>query len=160
MATPEPTGYSELQALRAWVAEVERVLGLRTRIGLVLLALAAGLGGAALYLALDTRNDAADAGDVASLQRRVQALEQQGGATTTGLRTEVTAARSAADAARAQVSALQKRVGALEQQAARLRAGRGGLVPQGGGSKPRHGNSGATGPTGATGGAGTGGVGK
>jgi hypothetical protein len=145
MATPEPTGYSELGGLRAWLAEVDRVLGLRTRIGLVLLALAIGLGAAALYLALDTRDNAADAGDVAALQKRVRALEQERAGAAAGLRVEVAAARSAADAARTQVSDLQKRVGALERQAA-------AQAPQGpaGGGAGRRGPTGSTGPTGAT----------
>ena len=149
MATPEPTGYSELGGLRAWLAEVDRMLGLRTRIGLVLLALAVGLGAAALYLALDTRDNAADAGEVAALKRRVRALEQERGRAATGLSTQVAAARSAADAARAQVGALQERVGTLEQQVAELRA-----KPAAGGAAGQGGATGAAGPTGGKGGSG------
>ena len=146
MATPEPTGYSELGGLRAWLAEVDRVLGIRTRIGLVLLALAVGLGAAALYLVLDTRDDAADANEVAALQKRVRALEGQRAGAGANLRTEVAAARTAADAARAQVAALQKRVGTLEEQVATLRA-----------AEPAQAHGGATGAgTGAGGDAGTG----
>jgi polyhydroxyalkanoate synthesis regulator phasin len=168
MATPEPTGYSELAGLRAWLAEVDRMLGIRTRIGLVLLALAAGLGGAALYLALDTRDNAADADDVAALRSRVQRLEARG-ASTAALRSRVDAAESDAAAARSQVAELQTRVDRLERQArsigARLAAptraglqgpaaaGRGGAAAgeNGGGKGAKQGPTGAGGKSGPTG---------
>ena len=41
-----------LEGLRAWIGEVERKLGVRTRVFLVLLAIAIGASGAAIYLAI------------------------------------------------------------------------------------------------------------
>jgi len=72
-----------LEGLRAWIGEVERKLGMRTRVFLVLVALAIGGAGAAIYLALDTRDTAVSESDVRALQ---QDLETQiaGGAPASG----------------------------------------------------------------------------
>jgi hypothetical protein len=62
-----------LDGLRAWIGEVERKLGMRTRVFLVLTALAIGGAGAAIYLAVDTREDAVSESDVRELQERLEA---------------------------------------------------------------------------------------
>src|SRR5690349_8580671 len=46
-----------LDGLRAWIGEVERKLGMRTRVFVVLLAIAIGAAGAAIYLAIEAEND-------------------------------------------------------------------------------------------------------
>ncbi|HYP56435.1 MAG TPA: hypothetical protein VEQ41_09090 [Solirubrobacterales bacterium] len=61
-----------LEGIRAWIGEVERKLGMRTRVFLVLAALAIGGAGAAIYLALDTRDNAVSEGDVRALQEDLE----------------------------------------------------------------------------------------
>jgi hypothetical protein len=64
-----------LDGLRAWIGEVERKLGARTRVFLVLVALAIGGAGAAIYLALDTRDQAVSEDEVQRLQEQIDGLE-------------------------------------------------------------------------------------
>ncbi len=63
-----------LDGLRAWIGEVERKLGARTRVFLVLLAIAIGASGAAIYLALEADDGGGSGG--ASVEE-VQALREQ-----------------------------------------------------------------------------------
>jgi hypothetical protein len=73
-----------LEGLRAWIGEVERKLGKRTRVFLALSAIAIGIAGAAAYLAIDARDSSVSESDVQELQQeleaRIEALET-GGAT-------------------------------------------------------------------------------
>jgi hypothetical protein len=71
-----------LDGLRAWIGEVERKLGVRTKVMLALAAIAIGVGGAAMYLAIDTRDSAVSEKDVQELQRELEARIGAGGATT------------------------------------------------------------------------------
>jgi hypothetical protein len=71
-----------LDGLRAWIGEVERKLGMRTRVFLVLAAIAIGGAGAAIYLALDTRDAAVSEGDVRALQENLEAQIAGGGSPT------------------------------------------------------------------------------
>jgi hypothetical protein len=64
-----------LDGLRAWIGEVERKLGARTRVFLVLLAIAIGASGAAIYLALEADDNGGGSGG-ASVEE-VQALREQ-----------------------------------------------------------------------------------
>jgi uncharacterized protein YceH (UPF0502 family) len=68
-----------LDGLRAWIGEVERKLGMRTRVFLVLVAIAVGGSGAAIYLAAEAQNDQVSKGDLqaveAASQAEVEALE-------------------------------------------------------------------------------------
>lgn len=68
-----------LDGLRAWIGEVERKLGMRTRVFLVLTAIAIGGAGAAIYLALDTRDKAVSEGDVRVLQENLEVQIAGGG---------------------------------------------------------------------------------
>ena len=61
-----------LDGLRAWIGEVERKLGMRTRVFLVLATIAIGGAGAAIYLAVDTRDNAVSESDVRELQERLE----------------------------------------------------------------------------------------
>ncbi len=61
-----------LEGLRAWIGEVERKLGKRTRVFLALTAIAIGIAGASVYLAIDTRNDSVSDSDVQELQRQLE----------------------------------------------------------------------------------------
>ena len=62
-----------LEGLRAWIGEVERKLGKRTRVFLALTAIAIGIAGASVYLAIDTRNSSVSESDVQELQGRLEA---------------------------------------------------------------------------------------
>jgi outer membrane biosynthesis protein TonB len=70
-----------LEGLRAWIGEVERKLGMRTRIFLVLSVIALGGAGAAIYLAVDAREDSVSESDVQALQERLEAQIAEGAAT-------------------------------------------------------------------------------
>lgn len=61
-----------LEGLRAWIAEVERKLGKRTRVFLALAVIAIGIAAAAVYLAIDTRNSSVSESDVQALQERLE----------------------------------------------------------------------------------------
>jgi len=121
-----------LDGLRAWIGEVERKLGMRTRVFLVLAALAIGGAGAAIYLAVDTRENAVRESDVRAAQEQIEARVGAGGT-------------AAADLAQ-----LEADLKALEAQVDRLRGQSGGSGEQKGAA------AGANGlPEGATGGAGS-----
>src|ERR1044072_1411772 len=62
-----------LDGLRAWIGEVERKLGVRTRVFLVLTAIAIGGGRGGIYLAIDTRKNAVSESDVQELQQELEA---------------------------------------------------------------------------------------
>jgi cell division protein FtsB len=90
-----------LDGLRAWIGEVERKLGVRTKVMLALAAIAIGIGGTAIYLAIDTRDNAVSEQDVQELQEELEARIGTGTATDTAtLEAEV-------DALRTQVEALE-----------------------------------------------------
>jgi hypothetical protein len=65
-----------LDGLRAWIGEVERKLRMRTRVFLVLAAVAIGGAGAGIYLAIDARENAVSEGDVQELQQELEAQTQ------------------------------------------------------------------------------------
>ncbi len=93
-----------LDGLRAWIGEVERKLGVRTKVMLALAVIAIGIAGAAVYLAIDTRQGAVSEGDVQELQQELEAqIDSEaggGGAETASLEAEL-------DALRAQVEKLE-----------------------------------------------------
>src|SRR4051794_40720550 len=64
-----------LDGLRAWIGEVERKLGARTRVFLVLLAIAIGASGAAIFLALEA--DDGGGGTSGASTQEVQELREQ-----------------------------------------------------------------------------------
>jgi hypothetical protein len=76
-----------LEGLRAWIGEVERKLGTRTRVFLALAVIAVGLSGAALYLAIDARESSVSENDVQELQRQLEAQIDEAG-TTSGVPAE------------------------------------------------------------------------
>jgi hypothetical protein len=62
-----------LEGLRAWIGEVERKLGMRTRVFLALTVIAIGIAGASVYLAIDARNSSVSESDVQALQEELEA---------------------------------------------------------------------------------------
>jgi len=74
-----------VEGLRAWIGEVERKLGKRTRVFLALTVIAIGIAGASLYLAIDARNSSVSESDVQALQEKLETRIDEvaaGGATT------------------------------------------------------------------------------
>ena len=61
-----------LDGLRAWIGEVERKLGMRTRVFLALTVIAIGISGAAVYLAIDARESSVSQDDVQALQEQLE----------------------------------------------------------------------------------------
>jgi hypothetical protein len=61
-----------LDGLRAWIGEVERKLGMRTRVFLALTVIAIGIAGAAVYLAIDARESSVSQSDVRALQQQLE----------------------------------------------------------------------------------------
>jgi sensor domain CHASE-containing protein len=68
-----------LDGLRAWIGMVERKLIMRTRVFLVLVAIAVGGAAAAIYLSVDAQNNQVSESDLQTLQTelttRIEALE-------------------------------------------------------------------------------------
>jgi hypothetical protein len=98
-----------LDGLRAWIGEVERKLAARTRVFLVLLAIAIGASGAAIYLALEA--DDGDGGAAANgggaTVEEVQALREQvelesGGAEVSALEAQIVELRTELEALKAE----------------------------------------------------------
>lgn len=94
-----------LDGLRAWIGEVERKLGVRTRVFLVLAAIAVGGAATGIYLALEAANESVSKDEVQALQERVG----------TGTGASETGAEAAA------VTALKGEVEALEAEVETLR---------------------------------------
>lgn len=61
-----------LDGLRAWIGEVERKLGARTRVFLVLAVIAVGGAAAGIYLGLDARDNEVSKGDLQTMQRELE----------------------------------------------------------------------------------------
>jgi len=111
-----------LDGLRAWIGEVERKLGARTRVFLVLLAIAIGASGAAIYLALQADDNGGGSGGGASSEE-VQSLREQ---------VELEGGGAEVSALEAQIVELRSELGALK--ASQEAAGSGGTGSGGGGS--------------------------
>jgi hypothetical protein len=77
-----------LEGLRAWIGEVERKLAKRTRVFLVLAVIAIGIGGAAIYLAIDARESSVSESDVQTLQQQLEARIDELSAATSSPQTE------------------------------------------------------------------------
>lgn len=85
-----------LDGLRAWIGEVERKLGKRTRVFLVLAAIAVGGAGAAIYLAVEAQEDSVSKADVQAIRDELaERIGAEGGETDlTQLEAELRALRA------------------------------------------------------------------
>jgi hypothetical protein len=119
-----------LDGLRAWIGEVERKLGVRTKVMLALAAIAIGVGGAAMYLAIDTRETAVSEKDVQELQRELEARIGAGGATTgvAQLESELKALQAEVDQLRGDGTSGQGKDGGTGTGAGTGGAGAGGVA--------------------------------
>jgi len=90
-----------LDGLRAWIGVVERKLTMRTRVFLVLVAIAIGGAGTGIYLAIDANDSAVTEADLQAVRDELAAsAAETAGGDVTQLETEV-------EALRAEVEALQ-----------------------------------------------------
>jgi hypothetical protein len=91
-----------LDGLRAWIREVERKLGIRTRVFLVLLAISIGASGAAIYLALEA-DDGGNGGGASTeeVQSLREQVELEGGGETAALEAQIAELRGEVDALQA-----------------------------------------------------------
>jgi septal ring factor EnvC (AmiA/AmiB activator) len=92
-----------VEGLRAWLAQLDRKLGLRTYLGAAAAVLALAGAAVALVLVLSLRQDAATEEDVQSLRDQISGVEQ-----------------SASQAAESRVAALEQRLNDLEDEVNRL----------------------------------------
>jgi uncharacterized protein HemX len=99
-------GEEPLAGLRAWLAQIDRKLGTRTYIGLALAVIALAAAGAALYLTLSLKQDAATKDDVNALRDQVSGVQQ-----------------SATQAAEDSVKSLDQRLAQLESEVGKLTTG-------------------------------------
>jgi hypothetical protein len=134
-----------LDGLRAWIGEVERKLGMRTRVFLALTVIAIGGAGAGIYLAIDARESSVSQDDVQALQEKLEARIGGGGAGVGG--TEATRLEVEIDALRAEVEKLKGEGGGAKRD----KSG-GGATPSDGGEGTNGASAGGTGAGGAPGG--------
>jgi hypothetical protein len=95
-----------LDGLRAWIGEVERKLGKRTRVFLLLVAIAIGGAGAAIYLAVEAQEDSVSKADVQAIRD-----ELEGRIGTEGGETDLTQLEAELRALRAEVAKLSEEGG-------------------------------------------------
>ncbi len=95
-----------IDGLRAWIAQVDRKLGVRTYVGAAVAVLALAAAAVGLVLTLTLKQDAATEGDVTSLRDQISAVEQ-----------------SASEAAQEGVQGLDRRLTELEDEVNRLSTG-------------------------------------
>jgi hypothetical protein len=90
-----------LDGLRAWIGVVERKLTMRTRVFLVLVAIAIGGAGTGIYLAIDAHDSAVSEAELQAVRDELAG----GAAATTG--TDVTQLETELEALRVEVEALK-----------------------------------------------------
>jgi hypothetical protein len=92
-----------LDGLRAWIREVERKLGARTRVFLVLLAISIGASGAAIYLALEADDNGGGGGGASTeeVQSLREQVELEGGGDSTALEAQIVELRGEVEALQA-----------------------------------------------------------
>jgi uncharacterized protein HemX len=93
-----------LDGLRAWIGEVERKLGARTRVFLVLVAIAIGGAGAGIYLGIEAGNENVTKDDLQALEERV-AASGGAGSETASLQTEISQLQSEIAGLRSELAA-------------------------------------------------------
>lgn len=98
-----------LDGLRAWIGEVERKLGMRTRVFLVLIAIAIGGAAGGIYLALEAASESVSKSEVQALQERLGTAAEEGGAGAEAA--TVAALKAEVETLRAQLSELQSEKG-------------------------------------------------
>lgn len=100
-----------LDGLRAWIGEVERKLGMRTRVFVVLATITIGGAAAAIYLAVDAQDNSVSESDVQALQEKLETRIDQA-SEATGAGGQVAKLETELKLLRAQIEALQGGSGA------------------------------------------------
>jgi cell division protein FtsB len=138
-----------LDGLRAWIGEVERKLGVRSRVFLVLVAIAIGGAGAAIYLALDARDGVVSEADLQAVQEQVETQASAGEIATED--PEVAVLEAEVEALRGEIEQLRTEEGAPDPEPqAEAEPEQGGAAdggsekPEGTGLDPEAGSSGGS----------------
>lgn len=104
-ATPGGTPEDAIGGIRAWLAQLDRKLGVRTYVGAAIALLAAAAAAAGLALAISVRQDAATKSDIDSLRNELSGVEQ-----------------TATEAAQNRVKSLNQRLTTLQSRVDKLAA--------------------------------------
>jgi hypothetical protein len=124
-----------LDGLRAWIGVVERKLAMRTRVFLVLVAIAIGAAGAGIYLAIDASDSAVSEADLQAVRDELaaSAAESTDG-DVTQLQAEIEALRSEVEALRSEPETGQDGAATAPQEPtgdpAKQGEASGGVTPQ------------------------------
>jgi uncharacterized protein HemX len=102
-AQPRPDPQERIDGLRAWLAELDRKLRVRTYVGVAIAVLALAAAAVGLVLTLQLRQDSATKDDVTSLRDQLSGVQQ-----------------SATQAAQSSVRSLDQRLADLEGQVTRI----------------------------------------
>jgi predicted lipoprotein with Yx(FWY)xxD motif len=102
---PQSGASSHLDGLRAWFAEIDRALRLRSRIGLALFLLLGGVAGTALYLALEASQNSAPTTAIKRLEGQIKTLRARQ-ARLDSLAAAISTTRLLADKTSAELTAL------------------------------------------------------
>ena len=115
-----------LDGLRAWIGVVERKLTMRTRVFLVLVAIAIGGAGTGIYLAIEAHDSAVSEADLQAVRDELatSATETAGG-DLTQLETEVKALQAEVGALRSEPGANKKGAAAPQEPGGDPAAGQG-----------------------------------
>lgn len=97
-----------LDGLRAWIGLVERKLTMRTRVFLVLVAIAIGGAGAAIVLAIDAQDNAVSKDDLQSVR------DELAGGSSAGEAPQVSELKAEIEALRSEIGALRSEASAPE----------------------------------------------
>jgi hypothetical protein len=152
-ATKQPEGEAaRVEGLQGRLARLERMVGIRTRVGLVLLAIGIGCAAAAAYLAIDTREDSASEEELRELRSELERTTGAGGAETAAVQAEL-------ERLRERIQGLAAEQAALERAAAEATRGTGDAAGTGQSTQEGAGE-GEAGPDAGAGGAAEGGASK
>jgi hypothetical protein len=128
MSDPErrevPAIEPRLDGMRGWLGDLDRLLSIRTRIGLGLAALALGVGGAGVYLALEAGSESASDREVRELRDALEKARREASAANHDLaavRRRVKRDESNLSNARSKLSGLGSRISDLETRVRTLR---------------------------------------
>ncbi len=114
---PDSGAPAHTDGLRAWIGEIDRAIGVRSRLGILLFAVIACVAGVALYIAVQTSDNSATGGEIPTLQGQIDRLRRQ----TTLVRQlnrRTALARLSTSRATAELARLRSQVQGLRQSAA------------------------------------------
>lgn len=121
-----------LDGLRAWIGVVERKLTMRTRVFLVLVAIAIGGAGTGIYLAIDAHDSAVSEAELQAVRDELAgSATETAGADVTQLETELEALRAEVEALKSEPETGRDGAATVPQESAGGTGGAsGGITPQ------------------------------